>query len=440
MSTAENEIDLQQNDPMAFSLPPYPKMIMDAIEASNDPNGCNKTAISKHIESTQITLPPSHNTLLNYHLNHMKQTGQLVIVKNNYMKPNPNGPPKRGRGRPPKPKPDVDPSHAAAVPAPPASPPRPRGRPPKSKESQSETKAKLTAIACFYYLIHYFMLFSQPPQSFLTTMEEYIKEAPRVVDVPAEPLLLTYRPDDGLTAEDTEPSHEEREVLPSDDVVVVSEETEPSPPPPPSASTQNFIDTDDLLGLNSAAPDASVIEDQNALALAIISTDANPSTPGFGQANDYDPTGWELALVTAPSSDISAATERKLAGGLDTLTLSSLYDDGAYIASQRPVYGAPAPNPFASHDPFASSNGTTPPPQQQPAVNNPFGAYQPTYQHQPQPTYQHQSNPPPTNNSNPFGNFGEFPVNPVSQQPNTTGYGDFAVNQHNNPFHSTGLL
>lgn len=59
--------------------------------------------------------------------------------------------------------------------------------------------------------------------------------------------LLTYRPDDGLTAEDTEPSHEEREMQPSDDVVVVSEETEPSPPPPPSANTQSFIDTDDLL-------------------------------------------------------------------------------------------------------------------------------------------------------------------------------------------------
>lgn len=58
--------------------------------------------------------------------------------------------------------------------------------------------------------------------------------------------LLTYRPDDGLTAEDTEPSLEEREMLPSDDVVV-PEETEPSPPPPPSANAQNFIDTDDLL-------------------------------------------------------------------------------------------------------------------------------------------------------------------------------------------------
>lgn len=32
----------------------------------------------------------------------------------------------------------------------------------------------------------------QPPQSFLTTMEEYIKEAPRVVDVPAEPLVCMH--------------------------------------------------------------------------------------------------------------------------------------------------------------------------------------------------------------------------------------------------------
>ncbi|CAN6875742.1 unnamed protein product [Brassica oleracea var. botrytis] len=284
-----------------------------------------------------------------------------------------------------------------------------------------------------------FPVLREPPQSFLTTMEEYIKEAPRAVDVPM-PLLLTYRPDDGLPVEDAESSHEEREVvLNTDDVVLVSEETEPSPPPPPSANTQsqNIIDTDDLLGLNTAAPDASAIEDQNALALAVIPTDGNPPTPLFGQTNNYDPSGWELALVTTPSNDISAATDRQLAGGLDTLTLNSLYDDGAYIASQRPVYGAPAPNPFEVHDPFATSNSTLPP--QQPAVtSNPFGSYQPTYQPQQQQLQLAFPNPPASNN--PFGDFGEFPVNPVSQQPNTSGFGDFAVNQHNNPFRSTGLL
>lgn len=59
--------------------------------------------------------------------------------------------------------------------------------------------------------------------------------------------LLTYRPDDGPTAEDTEPSHEEHEILTSENVIVEPKETEPSPPPPPSANTQNIIDTDDLL-------------------------------------------------------------------------------------------------------------------------------------------------------------------------------------------------
>lgn len=46
----------------------------------------------------------------------------------------------------------------------------------------------------FFLLFHIFFSFlffpSQPPQSFLATMEEYIKEAPRVVTVPTvEPLV-----------------------------------------------------------------------------------------------------------------------------------------------------------------------------------------------------------------------------------------------------------
>lgn len=32
----------------------------------------------------------------------------------------------------------------------------------------------------------------QPPQSFLATMEDYIREAPRMVSVPNEPLVSTY--------------------------------------------------------------------------------------------------------------------------------------------------------------------------------------------------------------------------------------------------------
>ena len=120
-------------------------MIMEAIEASNDANGCNKTAIAKHIESTQTSLPPSHMTLLSYHLNQMKQSGQITMVKNNYMKPDPQAPPKRGRGRPPKAKPQGESSHVAVpAPAPSVSSPRPRGRPPKVNDSSSEAKSKVS--------------------------------------------------------------------------------------------------------------------------------------------------------------------------------------------------------------------------------------------------------------------------------------------------------
>ncbi|GKA95936.1 hypothetical protein Tco_0818031 [Tanacetum coccineum] len=39
-------------------------------------------------------------------------------------------------------------------------------------------------------------------------------------------------------------------------------------------------------------------------------------------------------------------------GGLDSLTLNSLYDEGAYKASQQPVYGSPALNLFKAAGPF----------------------------------------------------------------------------------------
>ncbi|XWS22853.1 hypothetical protein CRYUN_Cryun29cG0071700 [Craigia yunnanensis] len=277
-----------------------------------------------------------------------------------------------------------------------------------------------------------FPVLREPPQSFLTTMEEYIREAPRLVSVPTEPLLqLTYRPEEG-PSEDTKSSNDEPEPsAPADDVAVSSVETAPPPPPPP----QTNMDNGDLLGLNYAAPDASAIEESNALALTIIPTESGTASTfnsSAGQLKDFDPTGWELALVTTPSTDISAATERQLAGGLDSLTLNSLYDEAAYRASQQPVYGTAAPNPFGVQDPFAVSNNFAPPTAVQMTAmaqqqNNPFGSYQPTYQ---QPLQQHHLMMSP---SNPFGDagFGAFPVNqmaPVAQP------------HANNPFGSTGLL
>ncbi|KAE9606106.1 putative High mobility group protein HMGA [Lupinus albus] len=116
-----------------LSLPPYPEMIMKAVEALNEPNGSNKSAIASYIESTYGVLPAGHTPLLNHHLHKMKESGELVFLKNNYMKPDPNAPPRRGRGRPPKPKADV-PSGTTV------SSPRPRGRPPKDPNAPPSAK------------------------------------------------------------------------------------------------------------------------------------------------------------------------------------------------------------------------------------------------------------------------------------------------------------
>ncbi|KAG6757651.1 hypothetical protein POTOM_037971 [Populus tomentosa] len=237
-------------------------------------------------------------------------------------------------------------------------------------------------------------------------------------------LQLTYRPEEG-PSEDAKSSGDELEPPPSDDVAVSNVETAP---PASTTPPQNSVDTGDLLGLNYAAPNASSIEESNALALAIIPSESN-AAPTFnsaaGQAKDLDPTGWELALVTTPSSNISATNERQLAGGLDSLTLDSLYHEGAYRAAQQPVYGAPAPNPFEVQDPFALSNSIAPPPSVQMAAmaqqpHNPFSPYQSPY---PQPQQQHVM----TSHANPFGDttgFGAFPAHPET----------------NNPFGSTSLL
>ncbi|KAK6134193.1 hypothetical protein DH2020_032049 [Rehmannia glutinosa] len=251
-----------------------------------------------------------------------------------------------------------------------------------------------------------FPVLKEPPQSFLVTMEEYITEAPRMVSVPSvaleypERLMLTYKQEDAPPEEDEKVSEEEPTPPPTDEVAVSTAETAIPPPPPTN------LDTDDLLvRVECGYSRRSVIEESNALALAIVPSGTTPFDPAASQAKDFDPSGWELALVTTPSTNLSSVQERQLAGGLDSLTLESLYDEGAYRASQQPVYGAPAPNPFEVGDPFAMSNTfPTPPP-----VNNPFDPFQPAYP-QAQQQQQHLLMGP----QNPFGDaaFGAFPRRP----------------------------
>ncbi|KAF2310589.1 hypothetical protein GH714_015081 [Hevea brasiliensis] len=200
-----------------------------------------------------------------------------------------------------------------------------------------------------------FIKIEQPPASFLQTMEEYVREAPRcprfakirfltIKLLPKEILAIEYK---------KEPE--------------VKEERPPSPPPPePVKVEEPVVEQPDLLALDDPVPAASELDEKNALALAIVPVSDQTSTTIPSHANGT--TGWELALVTAPSSNDSAATASKLAGGLDKLTLDSLYDDAIRRNNQPVSYNpwepAPMVNPMmqtTAHDPFFASNAVAAP-------------------------------------------------------------------------------
>lgn len=200
-----------------------------------------------------------------------------------------------------------------------------------------------------------FIKIEQPPMSFLQAMEEYVRDAPRV---------STARKDQVVDNKITAP----KEVLAIEykKAPEVEEARPPSPsPPPPEAEPVKVeapvAEPPDLLGLNDPVPDTKELDEKNALALAIVPVTDQQTSTAPTQANGT--TGWELALVTAPSSNETATAKSKLAGGLDKLTLDSLYDDAIRRNSQNVSYNpwepAPANGPMMQqpvHDPFFASN------------------------------------------------------------------------------------
>ncbi|VAH22167.1 unnamed protein product [Triticum turgidum subsp. durum] len=111
----------------------------------------------------------------------------------------------------------------------------------------------------------------EPPQTFLVTMEEYVRDAPRMVPVREplefpERLLLTYKPEESEEVPEPDPVEEERP--PVEEPVPVQPIPEVVSPP-----TKTVVaDTGDLLGLNDPSPGVSAIEESNALALAIVTS------------------------------------------------------------------------------------------------------------------------------------------------------------------------
>ncbi|CAH2079485.1 unnamed protein product [Thlaspi arvense] len=265
-----------------------------------------------------------------------------------------------------------------------------------------------------------FIKIEEPPTSFLQAMEEYVKEAPLTAGVKKEQTVeKLIAPKEILAIEYEKPSK------------VVEEKREPPEPVKPEAE-KPVEKQPDLLSMDDPAPVVSEPEEKNALALAIVPVNVEP-TANFTNGNS---TGWELALVTAPSSNEGAAANSKLAGGLDKLTLDSLYEDAIRVSQQQnrshnPWEQHPVHNGPMMHQPFFVSNGITAPHSVQ-MVNQNHQPYAFQYQNsgmmmgpvQPYQQLQQQQH----QNMNPFGN--PFVSNGNPHQP----YG--SVQGYNNPHSS----
>ncbi|KAK9070820.1 hypothetical protein SSX86_011222 [Deinandra increscens subsp. villosa] len=185
-----------------------------------------------------------------------------------------------------------------------------------------------------------FIKIEQPPSSFLQAMEEYVKAAPRA-SIVRKDLVVDPKPKAILAIEYKKE-------------VEVPEIRSESPPPAQP-------------GLDDPVTEASEIEQKNSLALAIVPAVEQPSSTATTSVNGTS--GWELALVTAPSSNGSATSASQLAGGLDKLTLDSLYDDAIRRTNQNvsynpweqgPTAGAMMPHQMVP-DPFYASTGIATP-------------------------------------------------------------------------------
>ncbi|XP_039031715.1 putative clathrin assembly protein At5g35200 [Hibiscus syriacus] len=189
----------------------------------------------------------------------------------------------------------------------------------------------------------------QPPASFLQAMEDYVSEAPQAstlrknqIEKPKEVLAIEYKRTPDVQQCSPPP------------LLSIPEEAEKVEKP--------VVEPSDLLGLNDPSPVASKLDEKNALELAIVPV-AEQTTPAAVSVQATGTTGWELALVTAPSSNDSAAASYKMGGGFDKFMLDSLYEDAIQSSYKNVSYNTWEPPPTSGammqqpvHDPFYASN------------------------------------------------------------------------------------
>ncbi|XP_044951994.1 putative clathrin assembly protein At5g35200 [Hordeum vulgare subsp. vulgare] len=180
----------------------------------------------------------------------------------------------------------------------------------------------------------------QPPASFLQAMEDYVRDAPLASKNQAV-LAIEYN---------RKPEEEEASTPPPPPPQVSTSEKEPEPEPVKEVAPR--VEQIDLLGMDEPIPDMTALDQKNALALAIVEPDNGPKAAA---GSENVATSWELALITEPSATENVATSRNLAGGMDLLTLDSLYDDAHQHAQQNASYNPwEQPAPVASSAPMAS--------------------------------------------------------------------------------------
>ncbi|XP_006474617.1 putative clathrin assembly protein At5g35200 [Citrus sinensis] len=222
----------------------------------------------------------------------------------------------------------------------------------------------------------------KPPASFMTAMEDYVKvaphifmlqygdqnvariEAPKLDDAPGAN-VSTDRQDSDQPGAAPEPASNDRREAVATQQLIDTEDTQQRTDQSEAAASQQITD---LLGLEELTQQVSEMDEKNSLALAIVTSENQPNSENsFTMA--CQTMSWELALVTAPSSNVAAVAGSKLAGGLDKLTLDSLYDDAiarnAKRNSSNTVGQQVGSNPFEAdslnQDPFSASSGVTPP-------------------------------------------------------------------------------
>ncbi|TQD92061.1 hypothetical protein C1H46_022340 [Malus baccata] len=180
-----------------------------------------------------------------------------------------------------------------------------------------------------------FIKIERPPASFLTTMEDYVKEAPCSTMLQCTP---TYDEQDSAPKEvetiegdfliDHEPDDNNGEQKSNEGPKSESE----------AAATSHVVD---LLSFDELTLATSESDEKNSLVLAIVEPDSKQECLNTTSAEE---SSWEVALftapschaaaVTAPTSNVAPVEETKSGVGLDRLTLDSLYD-GVITSTQN---------------------------------------------------------------------------------------------------------